>query len=242
MEQIKEEDKFFNRLMSKELASSSSLNTSSHHYYVGASGSVPFLWESQPGTPKHVLFSGNSSLLPPLTPPPSYNSQSTMQMMKKKSKITCLINIFLSWKNIKSSLSSHVSPSSSLSYAPSSNSSPTSSRSSSSSIKSKNHHHQHRRRCQYRISSSRSGDHVHDYDYEEEEEDLDHEQLKEDDHSSMFVLKIFFSKGLVDRTTSLYIEFLTLDKYFLGRFVMRFEKEILDFLNMHREKMDDADD
>ncbi|XP_038719251.1 uncharacterized protein LOC120011229 isoform X2 [Tripterygium wilfordii] len=57
MEQIKEEDKFFNRLMSKELASSSSLNTSSHHYYVGASGSVPFLWESQPGTPKHVLFS-----------------------------------------------------------------------------------------------------------------------------------------------------------------------------------------
>ncbi|KAK9061020.1 hypothetical protein SSX86_018200 [Deinandra increscens subsp. villosa] len=39
-------------------------------YYGSASaGSVPFMWESQPGTPKHAL---TQSSLPPLTPPPSY--------------------------------------------------------------------------------------------------------------------------------------------------------------------------
>ncbi|KAL8192861.1 hypothetical protein R6Q57_027309 [Mikania cordata] len=42
-------------------------------YYGSASaGSVPFKWESQPGTPKHAL---TESCLPPLTPPPSYHHQ-----------------------------------------------------------------------------------------------------------------------------------------------------------------------
>ncbi|KAF5738422.1 hypothetical protein HS088_TW13G01321 [Tripterygium wilfordii] len=169
---IKEDDKFFNRLMSKELmASSSSSNISSHHYYVGASGAVPFMWESQPGTPKHVIFSdissSSSSLIPPLTPPPSHNNKSSMQMVNnknnRKSKTRCFTNIFLSWKNIM------FSPSSPLSYAsPSSDSSLSSSRS-SSFIKSKNH----RRRCQYQCFSLRSGDHVHDCDDYEED---DHEQ------------------------------------------------------------------
>ncbi|PWA96281.1 hypothetical protein CTI12_AA041760 [Artemisia annua] len=44
-------------------------------YYGASKGSVPFMWESQPGTPKHAL---TQSSLPPLTPPPSYQS---MQMI-----------------------------------------------------------------------------------------------------------------------------------------------------------------
>ncbi|MED6194818.1 hypothetical protein PIB30_032030 [Stylosanthes scabra] len=60
--QIKQDDKFFCRLLSKE-------NSMSHPSFRVAAVAVPFLWESQPGTPKHT-FSENT--LPPLTPPPSY--------------------------------------------------------------------------------------------------------------------------------------------------------------------------
>ncbi|XP_047340576.1 uncharacterized protein LOC124944270 [Impatiens glandulifera] len=43
-------------------------------YYGGASGSIPFTWESIPGTPKRPSnFCDNSNIhLPPLSPPPSY--------------------------------------------------------------------------------------------------------------------------------------------------------------------------
>ncbi|PON32415.1 hypothetical protein PanWU01x14_361650 [Parasponia andersonii] len=54
--------------LSKESSSSSSLL-----YYGGKPGSIPFLWESCPGTPKSK-FSNHDSLIPPLTPPPSYYS------------------------------------------------------------------------------------------------------------------------------------------------------------------------
>ncbi|KAJ9543012.1 hypothetical protein OSB04_022719 [Centaurea solstitialis] len=60
---IKQDDKFFTRLLSKET------NPSFRVYYGNVSGAVPFTWEIQPGTPKHN-FSDNS--VPPLTPPPSY--------------------------------------------------------------------------------------------------------------------------------------------------------------------------
>ncbi|KAM7532071.1 hypothetical protein LguiB_035481 [Lonicera macranthoides] len=60
------EENLFSRVVSKE---SSITNPSFRVYYGGVSGSVPFMWESQPGTPKHK-FCDNS--VPPLTPPPSY--------------------------------------------------------------------------------------------------------------------------------------------------------------------------
>ncbi|CAI9762289.1 unnamed protein product [Fraxinus pennsylvanica] len=85
--QIKQDDKFFSRLLSKEKNSSpssvawdSSFRVS---YYGGAGGSVPFLWESQPGTPKHA-FSGNP--LPPLTPPPSYKFSPNNSMQKNNTR------------------------------------------------------------------------------------------------------------------------------------------------------------
>jgi hypothetical protein len=40
------------------------------YYGVASAGAVPFLWESQPGTPKKDAAS--DATMPPLTPPPSY--------------------------------------------------------------------------------------------------------------------------------------------------------------------------
>ncbi|KAL6987955.1 hypothetical protein U1Q18_013701 [Sarracenia purpurea var. burkii] len=80
--QIKEDDKFFSRLVSKE---SSMSNPSFRVYYGGVSGSIPFLWESRPGTPKHSSFS-DTSLLPPLTPPPSSYSHNPKQPTNKRTK------------------------------------------------------------------------------------------------------------------------------------------------------------
>lgn len=58
------------RLLSKDPSSVS--NPSFRVYYgVASAGSVPFLWESAPGTPKNSI---SNTTLPPLTPPPSYYS------------------------------------------------------------------------------------------------------------------------------------------------------------------------
>ncbi|KAG2620107.1 uncharacterized protein LOC120665891 [Panicum virgatum] len=56
------------RLLSKDPSSVS--NPSFRVYYgVASAGSVPFMWESAPGTPKNSI---SDTTLPPLTPPPSY--------------------------------------------------------------------------------------------------------------------------------------------------------------------------
>jgi Protein of unknown function (DUF688) len=64
---IKTENKFFARLLSKEI----SLSTPSFRIYGAAPTSVPFIWESQPGTPK---IADSALSLPPITPPPSYQT------------------------------------------------------------------------------------------------------------------------------------------------------------------------
>ncbi|XP_023736111.2 uncharacterized protein LOC111884013 [Lactuca sativa] len=69
------------------------------YYGTASAGSVPFMWESQPGTPKHAL---TESSLPPLTPPPSYNQftqkyNSSMQMINHSPKTSSFLRaIFLS--------------------------------------------------------------------------------------------------------------------------------------------------
>ncbi|KAF8009867.1 hypothetical protein BT93_J0755 [Corymbia citriodora subsp. variegata] len=74
--QIKQEDSFFCKLLSRE---SSRVNSSSRvFYYGGAPRAVPFQWESQPGTPirdfaEPAADAGSS--FPPLTPPPSFYSK-----------------------------------------------------------------------------------------------------------------------------------------------------------------------
>ncbi|CAL0317752.1 unnamed protein product [Lupinus luteus] len=59
-------------------------NISNEGYHGVESASVPFVWESQPGTPK-VRFREKS--LPPLTPPPSYQQNVTTKKPITKAKI-----------------------------------------------------------------------------------------------------------------------------------------------------------
>ncbi|GMI64471.1 hypothetical protein HRI_000116400 [Hibiscus trionum] len=80
---MKQDDKFFSRLLSKEI---NSVGNPSFRV------SIPFMWESHPGTPKHS-FSTTSSI-PPLTPPPSYYSNSTRKTTKKHSRSSLLQALF----------------------------------------------------------------------------------------------------------------------------------------------------
>lgn len=68
----------------------SGANSSFRVYYGGATGAIPFRWESRPGTPKHTF---SDSSIPPLTPPPSYYSSSHSHS-KACSKPTLLSSIF----------------------------------------------------------------------------------------------------------------------------------------------------
>ncbi|KAF7028080.1 hypothetical protein CFC21_040051 [Triticum aestivum] len=59
------------KLLSRLLTRDSSAAAPSFRVYYGvaSAGAVPFLWESQPGTPKNAV---SDTTMPPLTPPPSY--------------------------------------------------------------------------------------------------------------------------------------------------------------------------
>ncbi|MED6163377.1 hypothetical protein PIB30_079327 [Stylosanthes scabra] len=127
--QIKQDDKFFCRLLSKE----TSMSNPSFRFSSSSSVNVPFVWESQPGTPKYKLFSEQS--LPPLTPPPSYqstnnnnnNNKNALKKTKRNSSRSSS-NIFMALFT-KMSLKKIIIPSPS---PPSSSSSSLSSSSSSS--------------------------------------------------------------------------------------------------------------
>jgi len=108
--------------MSKE---TSNANSSSRRvfYYGETSVAVPFMWEAQPGTPKHPL---SETSLPPLTPPPSYSSNNYKSNGKRRnSKVN---NIFFTIlpRLVGSRKSHNVSPSSSSSSWSSSSSSSSS--------------------------------------------------------------------------------------------------------------------
>uniref|UniRef100_A0ACD5W274 Uncharacterized protein n=1 Tax=Avena sativa TaxID=4498 RepID=A0ACD5W274_AVESA len=64
---IKQGGKFYERLLTKE----SSAANRSFRYYWAEPGSVPFDWESQPGTPRDGSRMVGGAL-PAITPPPSY--------------------------------------------------------------------------------------------------------------------------------------------------------------------------
>ncbi|XP_052175328.1 uncharacterized protein LOC127790064 [Diospyros lotus] len=74
---VKQDSRCSARGLSRKMSFSSS---SSEVYYARAPVAVPFVWESQPGTPK-AKFHDNP--LPPLTPPPSFHCNS----MNKPTKI-----------------------------------------------------------------------------------------------------------------------------------------------------------
>lgn len=66
------------KLVTRELS-----NMSIEAYHGDKAASVPFEWESQPGTPK---FKSRDASLPPLTPPPSYYNNKTSMSKKGKPK------------------------------------------------------------------------------------------------------------------------------------------------------------
>ncbi|KAL2484930.1 Uncharacterized protein Adt_29686 [Abeliophyllum distichum] len=79
------EDKFFSSLVSKE--TSKIINPSFRVYYGDVSGTVPFMWETRPGTPKHhTFYDCDTTIIPPLTPPPSYYSTNNNKPLKSRSK------------------------------------------------------------------------------------------------------------------------------------------------------------
>ncbi|CAL9069818.1 uncharacterized protein LOC103972652 [Musa acuminata AAA Group] len=91
---IKQEGNFYARLLSKE--SSLSATPSFRVYYGVSSGSVPFVWESQPGTPKATVAAAG---LPPLTPPPSHfhhprKIMATKKKRRRASRFSVLATLF----------------------------------------------------------------------------------------------------------------------------------------------------
>lgn len=111
---IKLDDKLFSRHVSKE---SSMANPSFRVYYGDVSGAVPFTWETRPGTPKHTF--SDSTLPPPLTPPPSYCFHSTKNPSKNQPRSKLLRNLLMRINLKKAHLTalSSSSSSSSLSWS-----------------------------------------------------------------------------------------------------------------------------
>ncbi|XP_022993995.1 uncharacterized serine-rich protein C215.13-like [Cucurbita maxima] len=106
----------------------SAANSSFRVYYGGATGAIPFRWESRPGTPKHTY---SDTSIPPLTPPPSYysSSHSTSKPSPKPTRFTSIFrksrtassfsfssssssssSSFTSWSSSRSSPSAFVRP------------------------------------------------------------------------------------------------------------------------------------
>lgn len=129
--EIKQDDKLFTKLVSKE---TSIANPS---FRSGVSVAVPFVWETQPGTPRHKLFPDPDSLPPTLTPPPSYYFTPTPNhenpATKKYSKSKLLNFLLLRIIHFKKGTQVTMSPSSPFSFSPSPSSSSSLSSYSSSS-------------------------------------------------------------------------------------------------------------
>ncbi|KAL3536598.1 hypothetical protein ACH5RR_005059 [Cinchona calisaya] len=107
---VKHDDKFFSRLVSRE---SSMANPSFRVYYGDASaGAVPFTWETRPGTPKYTF---SDSTVPPLTPPPSYYSRTTVKPVKKQPRSRLFRSLLMKINLSKPHLTTSPSSSSSLS-------------------------------------------------------------------------------------------------------------------------------
>ncbi|KAM3406805.1 hypothetical protein ACQJBY_000710 [Aegilops geniculata] len=70
-------------------------------YYSLGAGTVPFVWETKPGTPRRTIdpVAATDDALPPITPPPLYQSK-TMKKLTRKSS-SCWPPRMMSWLNIR---------------------------------------------------------------------------------------------------------------------------------------------
>ncbi|CAH9061587.1 unnamed protein product [Cuscuta europaea] len=142
---IKHEDSinFFSRLLSRQQTAKNNNTQHSFRVYYAEDVSVPFVWESQPGTPIHRFADagGDAALRPPLTPPPSYFINGKNPPRKKRNLLRALL-VKVSLKSTRSRAKSSPPaaasvtpslPSPSFSLSPSFSSCSSSSHSSSSS-------------------------------------------------------------------------------------------------------------
>ncbi|KAE9591949.1 hypothetical protein Lalb_Chr19g0124091 [Lupinus albus] len=110
--QIKQDDKFFSRLLSKE--------TSISYPSFRVAVAIPFVWESQPGTPKYTF---SDDTIPPLTPPPSYYFNTKPVNKNKGSRSNNLLLALFPKLNLKKTIMSSSPSSFSSSWSSSDNSS-----------------------------------------------------------------------------------------------------------------------
>ncbi|KAF0908242.1 hypothetical protein E2562_023863 [Oryza meyeriana var. granulata] len=77
-------------LSSRDRAAGVVANASFRVYYsLGAAGTVPFVWESKPGTPKSTVVPASAAddyAVPPISPPPSYQWSCNSQQSSKAKK------------------------------------------------------------------------------------------------------------------------------------------------------------
>ncbi|KAL9662119.1 hypothetical protein QQ045_026948 [Rhodiola kirilowii] len=80
------DDKFISRRLTNKLTIDTCSTSAPECYHAGSQATVPFTWESQPGTPKHRL---PQTPLPPLAPPPScfYHMTSTTGIKQHSSRM-----------------------------------------------------------------------------------------------------------------------------------------------------------
>ncbi|TVT97930.1 hypothetical protein EJB05_56801, partial [Eragrostis curvula] len=73
---------FSSRILSRDR--SNVANASFRVYYSLGAGTVPFVWESKPGTPKSAATPASATnTMPPISPPPSYQSKSHQSKIRK---------------------------------------------------------------------------------------------------------------------------------------------------------------
>ncbi|KAG2669846.1 hypothetical protein I3760_14G054000 [Carya illinoinensis] len=87
------EGRFFSKLHPTTTKFSKPKSLEDYHGGESASASVPFMWESRPGTPKVKYLNKEATpTLPPLTPPPSYYSSSpTKRPATRKNSRPCTL-------------------------------------------------------------------------------------------------------------------------------------------------------
>lgn len=71
-------------------------------YHSLGAGTVPFVWETKPGTPKRTIdhVAATNDALPPISPPPLYQSKAMNKCTRKSS--SCWPPRMTSWLNIRS--------------------------------------------------------------------------------------------------------------------------------------------
>ncbi|KAF6993496.1 hypothetical protein CFC21_010381 [Triticum aestivum] len=91
--------------MTSSLAQGSSRAEASFRvYYSIGAGTVPFVWETKPGTPRRTIdpvVAAANDAPPPITPPPLYQSKTMKRCTSTRKSSSCWPPRMTSWLNIR---------------------------------------------------------------------------------------------------------------------------------------------